>query len=516
MSARRTRLAAASATAVLLPLLGAGVAGAAPDAAPVAGAAGIGDPYYPTYGNGGYDVQHYDLAVRYDPATDRLAGRARIDLRTTQALSSFHLDLVGLTVRAVTVGGAPATWVRRGGHELVVRPARALARGAAVTVDVRYDGVPRSFTDGSGETYGFLTTRDGAVAIGEPEAAAQWFPVDDHPSDKATYRLALTVPKGLETISNGLDTRRTVDGDWATTTWEPAAPMAPYLAFFAIGHFDVHRWRTAAGLPVIDAVDSRIQGPLRARIDATFARQGEVLAAEASWFGPYPFETAGGVVDADAVDYALENQTRPTYPAYVWEDPQSPTQGTDVVVHELAHQWYGDSVSLDRWSDIWLNEGFATYAEWLWNEREFGYTPQEQFDVFYAEPASSDSWTTTPQDPGVADLFSSAVYVRGAMTLQALRATVGDAVFFDVLRSWAGTRRDGNGTTAQFVALAERKAGRPLDALFRAWLSTPRKPGPLPTAATTPARSAEVTGAVQAWRAALDRRLTREAAATQR
>ena len=505
----RRRLALACTTATLLPLLGTGVAAATPEGAPVAGAPGIGDPYYPTYGNGGYDVQHYDLAVRYDPGTARLAGRARIDLRTTEALRSFHLDLVGLTVRAVTVGGTPATWTRRGGHELVVTPAKPLARGAAVTVDVRYDGIPRSFTDNTGETYGFLTTNDGAVAIGEPESAAQWFPVNDHPSDKATYRLALTVPKGLETISNGLDTRRTVDGDWATTTWAPRSPMAPYLAFFALGHFDIHRWQTAAGLPIIDAVDSSIQGPLRTRIDASFARQGEILDAEAGWFGPYPFETAGGVVDRGAVDYALENQTRPTYPAADWDDPVYPTAGDSVVVHELAHQWFGDAVSLDRWSDIWLNEGFATYAEWLWSEREFGFTPQEQFDALYAIPASSDYWQVTPQDPGVRHLFDSAVYGRGAMTLQALRTEVGDAVFFDVLRSWAGTRRYGNGTTQQFIALAERKAGRPLDGLFRTWLSTPGKPKAATAAVGTPARQAQVAVFMQQWQAALEQRVAR-------
>ena len=505
MTGRRRTLALASATAALLPLLGAGVATAAPDAGPGAGAPGIGDPYYPTYGNGGYDVQHYDLAVRYDPGTDRLSGRARIDLRTTQALRSFDMDLVGLTVRAVTVGGAPATWTRRGEHELVVTPATPLPRAAAVSVEVRYDGVPQSFTDSSGETYGFLPTKDGAVAIGEPESAAQWFPVNDHPSDKATYRLALTVPRGLETISNGLDTRRTVDGNWATTTWEPRSPMAPYLAFFALGHFDVHRWRTAAGLPVIDAVDSGIQGPVRARIDASLARQGEILDAEASWFGPYPFETAGGVVDRDAVDYALENQTRPTYPEQAWENPKDPTAGDSVVVHELAHQWFGDSVSLQRWSDIWLNEGFATYAEWLWSEREFGFTPQEQFDALYKTPTSSDFWQVTPQDPGQKHLFDRPVYARGAMTLQALRSEVGDAVFFDVLRTWTSTRRNGNGTTAQFIALAESKAGRPLDGLFRTWLSTPGKPKAA-AAIGSPARQAQVAGFVQKWQSGLVQR----------
>jgi aminopeptidase N len=492
-----------------------------PTAAPAAvpGAPGAGDPYFPTYGNGGYDVRHYNLRVRYNPATDVLSGRATLRARATQSLSRFDLDLVGLTVRTVTVNGRRATWTREGDQELVVTPRRPLRRSHSFTVTVQYSGVPVPFTDPNLGTYGFLTTRDGAIAIGEPQVAAHWYPSNDHPSDKATYRIALTVPKDLQAVSNGLPSAPVVRGRWATTTWRVRHPMASYLAFMAVGRFDIHRWRTGNGLPVIDAVDPAITGPLRARIDASFARQGEMLEAETSWFGRYPYEAAGGLVDQVDVGFALENQTRPTYSSGFWNIPQLPTLGDDVVVHELAHQWYGDSVALDRWRDVWLNEGFATYAEWLWHERQFGFTPQETFDAVYATPADDPLWKLRIGDPGPQHLFDDPVYRRGALTLQALRMTVGDHDFFRILRAWARVHRDGNGTTAQFIALAEQRSGRQLDRLFHDWLFTASKPprssaggfaGPSAAGARSAGRAAQVDAAVQRWTRSLQTRIALE------
>jgi aminopeptidase N len=491
--------------------------GAAPPPQPVAvaptpGSPGAGDPYFPTYGNGGYDARHYDLRVRYDPDSDVLSGRARIRATALQDLSRFDLDLVALNVRQVTVDGRRAAWSRQGDQELVVTPPRPLRRGRSFTVRVRYDGTPVPFADPNLGTYGFLTTSDGAIAIGEPQVAAHWYPVNDHPSDKATYRIALTVPRGIQTVSNGLPTGPVVHGRWATTTWRVRDPMASYLAFLAVGRFDLHRWTTASGLPVLDAVDSGITGPLRARIESSFARQGEILEAESGWFGRYPYEAAGGMVDDVPVAFALENQTRPTYSPRFWNIPSAPTLGDVVVAHELAHQWYGDSVALKRWQDIWLNEGFATYAEWLWTQREFQFTPQETFDALYARPDGDPFWHLKIGDPKPNRMFDEPVYVRGAMTLQALRMTVGDRTFFRILRSWARQHRNGNGTTAGFVALSERVSGRSLDSLFDAWLFTdskpPRPPASAGLAAGTPrGRTAQVAQWVDAWSAGLRRRL---------
>jgi aminopeptidase N len=386
----------------------------------------------------------------------------------------------------------------------VVTPARALKKGRSSSVVVRYDGKPRTFSDPSLGTYGFLKTRDGAIAVGQPEVAAYWYPVNDHPRDKATYTITLTVPRGLQSVSNGLPSKTrysTRSGKrWATTTWTARHRMASYLAFMAVGHFTIHRYRTATGLP---------------EINASLARQKSIIAAESRWFGPYPFEAAGGVVDNVDVGFALENQTRSTYSPGFWDADGRPGDSDYVVAHETAHQWYGDSVSVRRWSDIWLNEGFATYAEWLWLQETKKITPQETFtDTYRSIPANDSFWSVPPGNPGADAVFDGAVYTRGGMTLQALRQAVGDAAFYQILQTWARTHRDGNGSTKQFMALAERISGRQLDALFTAWLFTPRKPAlPAPPSGTplqplvrTPHQQAVRVG-VAAWRADLDRRL---------
>ena len=207
----------------------------------------------------------------------------------------------------------------------------------------------------------------------------------------------------------------------------------------------------------------------------SFARQPEILGFLAQTFGKYPFSAGGGVVDdIPGVGFALENQTRPVYVREFFSDPRS---GDNVVVHELAHQWYGDSLAVGRWQDIWLNEGFATYAEWLWSEREGLATAQDNFDFWYGIfDADHPFWTVTIGDPTPAFLFDFSIYARGAMTLHQLRLTVGDAAFFKILQQWAKTKAGGNVTTPQFIKLAEKISGQDLDPLFQTWLFSPTKP----------------------------------------
>jgi aminopeptidase N len=189
-----------------------------------------------------------------------------------------------------------------------------------------------------------------------------------------------------------------------------------------------------------------------------------------------------------------------------------------VVVHEIAHQWYGNDVALAAWMHMWLNEGFATYAEWLWSGREGLGTPQEIFEFFYNEiPADDPFWDVVIGDPGIPNLFHGAVYVRGAMTLQVLRNQVGDRDFFRILRAWAKRRSGGNGTTAQFVALAERISGQQLDALFDAWLFTPGKPTyGAPAAATATAAATASAARTPPAAASLLERLSKGASEARR
>ena len=462
-----------------------------------AGAAGVGDDYYPLYGNGGYDVAHYLLKISYNPATDRLAGVATISARATETLCRFNLDFQGLTVRSVVVDGRRARWSRSQDHELTVTPRHRLKQGRRFTTVVRYDGVPRTQIDLSVPEeplpYGWIHTDDGAVVVSEPEGSANWFPLNDHPTDKAAFTFVVTVPAGLEAVSNGRLVARRTHGHRTTWVWNAPEPMAPYLATATIGQFDLRSYRTAEGLRMYDAVDPDLYdqpadpedpaSPTLGEIaDGSLARQGEILDFLADRFGPYPFSTGGGIVD-DAPDlfFALENQTRPIYPGSFFTDP---VDGDLLVVHELAHQWFGDSVALAEWKHIWLNEGFATYAEWLWGEDHGLGTTQETFDSVYNDiPAGDPFWDVIVGDPGIPFLFHGAVYDRGAMTLQVLRNQVGDRDFFRILRAWATRRAGGNGTTGQFIALAERISGQQLDQLFETWLFTAGKPA-LPAAAT--------------------------------
>jgi aminopeptidase N len=476
--------------------------------------AGIGDPYYPNYGNGGYDVRHYDLDVRYDPATDVLQGVATIDAQATTSLTVFNLDFVGLTVHGITVNGQPAQW-RRDPHELSISPTRAIRAGQRLTAVVDYSGVPEPTSNGAVSPTiegGFFATDDGAFVAGEPESAATWFPVNDHPLDKASYTFHVTVPADVSVVANGLPIGRprAASPGWMTYVWDARSPMASYLATIDIGHWDVRERRGSNGIRIIDAVDPNLGGIA----DAALAREGEMLDFLAQQFGPYPFQTAGAIVDNVSLNFALETQTRPFYPRVFFEDPGGESGGESAVVHELAHQWFGDTVSVARWQDIWLNEGFATYAEWLWLEHKGLATPQEVFLRRYdGIPAEIPFWSVVIGDPGPALLFDLAVYYRGAMTLQALRNVVRDDAFFDILRTWAREKRGGNGSTPEFIALAEKISGRQLDTLFDQWLFTPTKP-PLPTAAAgQPAPAAFAATAVPArddaitqWRENFDRR----------
>ena len=468
-------------------------------AGPTAGALGVGDAYYPRYGNGGYDVQHYDLAIRYGPANNHLRGVATIDANSTQTLSCFSLDLVGLTVRSITVDGDLATWSRTD-HELMVTPEQPVPADTGFTVVASYDGVPRTFTiPGFGASAGFMPTKDGAIVAGEPEAAAAWFPVNDHPVDRASYTFRITVPTGYRVVANGVPEGRTTTGDWTTHVWQAHDPMASYLATFDVGEWDMRFRQTASGLPVIDAVDPDV-----GRVNRSLRREPEIVSFLESRFGPYPFESVGAIVpDSRRLAFALETQTRPVYSRYFF-----PYGGDYVIVHELAHQWFGDLVAVDRWEHVWLNEGFATYAEWLWNEHEGYDTPGQIFRALWQGIGRrSPFWWVVVGDPGVRDLFDGAVYIRGAMTLQALRDEVGDDDFWTILHSWTELNAFGTGTTQEFIALSEQVSGEQLDDLFDLWLFTPSRPPPSAvTSSGFVSVSPKVAERAAAWLRAFERR----------
>ncbi len=467
MRRSRSRLLAAAVLTVV-GLLGPASPAAAGPPTGVVGSDSGGDPYFPAAGNGGYQVEHYDLDLRYAPGTKALTARARILAETRRkSLRSFNLDLRDLTVSSVRVNGRAARFVQND-QELVVTPKRVLRAGKRFTVDVRYAGTTGQPEDSTGALYGWVSFADGAFVANEPDGASTWFPVNDSPYDKASYDFRITVPRGTVAVANGdLVGSRTRKG-WTTYRWSADEPMASYLAMAASGDYVLTRERTSSGVSIVNAVDKDLSAADLATTRASLAQQPAILAYFSRLFGPYPFSSAGAVVDDDEdPGYALENQTRPIYAG-------APDEST--VAHELAHQWYGDSVTPRRWRDIWLNEGFATYAEWMWDAHRGGDSVQERFDAAYALAATDPFWQLEIGDPGAPELFNGAIYDRGAMTLHALRLEIGDEAFFRVLRGWASRNRYGVVSTADLVRLSERVSGEQLDDLFDTWLYTAGKP----------------------------------------
>ncbi|HVK23536.1 MAG TPA: M1 family metallopeptidase [Actinokineospora sp.] len=460
------------------------LSGPVASAAPSPGAAGIGDAYYPLDGNGGYDVSHYDIRLSYRPGADQLWGTTTITARATQDLSRFNLDFL-LKVKSVRVNNAVATTKTKDG-ELTVTPAKPIAKGSVMTIVVSYDDTPGKY-----ELYGYqawkISADGGALAADEPQIAPWWYPSNDHPLDKATFDVSVAAPKDYQVISNGVlvGTQQQIDG-LVRWNWHSVKPQGTYETLMAIGKFELNQQTAPNGQPFITAYGNDLVYGDAAR--ASVERTPEIIEFEESQFGPYPFEAQGGVVST-GIGFALENQTRPIYSDRFFRRGGN----TYVVAHENAHQWFGDSVSVHGWRDIWLNEGFASYAEYLWSEYLGEGTPAElaQF-TFDSIPADDPFWQVLPGDPGPANQFDDAVYDRGAMALQAIRTAMGDQAFFKTLRKWTAERQYGNGTIEQFQALAEQVSHKDLDSVFTTWLFTAGKPAAGPNGTTAAlARQAE-------------------------
>jgi aminopeptidase N len=433
------------------------------------GADGVGDPYFPKAGNGGYDVGHYDLALGYEPSTHHLSGTATLTAKATQNLSRFDLDLSGMTVKAVRVNHVAAQWVRSGG-ELVVTPRSGLPDGQQFDVAVDYEGSPKTIVGSPvifGLPYGWQYTKDGAFVADEPNGASTWFPANDHPTDKATFRFRITVPAGKTVMANGDLKSRTTSAGHATYDWDETSPMATYLATIDIGDWTVVRGTTPGGIRSISAYDPALKaGVQRAGV---ISLSNRVTDYWATTFGPYPFTSTGAIVDnVPTVGFSLETQTRPLYGFAA--DPNT-------ISHELAHQWFGDSVSVQSWRDIWLNEGFATFAGNLWGEHSgLASTYAAAKGSWNQFPATDPFWDQAIADPGHDGMFSQAVYLRGGMTMALLRHRLGDPTFFKLLQTWTSQHRYGNGTTAQFMALAAQVSHQDLDGFFQTWLFARTKP----------------------------------------
>jgi aminopeptidase N len=430
------------------------------------GSPGLGDPMFPNAGNGGYDVQNYNLKLDYTPSSNQLAATTVITARATQGLSSFDLDFrwPQSGISEVLVNGLAASFARSGEQELVVTPRQGIASGSGFTVSVAYAGTPIVVTDPDQSIEGWVPTDDGAFVVNEPQGSPAWYPCNDNPRDKATFDFSVTVPDGITAMANGVLASHPSSGGKTTWVWKESDPMATYLATTTLGKFDL-TVSSVAGIPSYVAVDPQLpKGQVLTKLP-------EAVQFYSSIYGPYPFNAVGAIVDsAKYVGYSLETQTKPNFPAM-------PDEAT--LVHELSHMWFGDSLTLTKWPDIWLHEGFATWSEWIWSEHEGNKSAAQRFKQLYDSHPASDTRFWGPAvdnflDPAL--LFNGTVYDRGGMTLEALREKIGDLAFFQLLKDWAAQNRHGNVTTPQFISLAEQVSGQDLTAFFDAWIFQDAKP----------------------------------------
>ncbi len=460
---------------------GAPAAPAAPEGAvsalPPPRPAGIGDPLFPHLGNPGYDVLGYDIALAYPGRNDTpMTARTEITARATDRLPRINLDFTRGTVRGVTVNGRPADHARAG-EDLVVTPARTLYPGERLRVAVRHTSDPRG---GGG---GWIRTRDGLAMANQADAARRVFPGNDHPADKARFTFRVTAPQDLTVVANGRRLAREREGARTTWTYRTAHPMATELAQVSIGRSAVLRGTGPHGLPLRHVVPERDRRAARPVVDRTSAQ----IAWMERHVGRYPLETYG-VLSVDApMNFALETQTLSVFGRdFLRAVAEHPERGEGVLVHELAHQWFGNSVTPRRWSDLWLNEGHATWYQALFtDERHDRGSLVRRMRAAYGQ---SDRWRADggppaaprrPAEGGQLELFRPVVYDGSALVLYALRQEIGAAAFAELQRTWVTRHRDGTAGTADFVALASEVAGHDLEGFLHAWLYEERTP-PMP------------------------------------
>jgi aminopeptidase N len=438
------------------------------EANPQAGAPGLGDSLYPDFGNGGYDVKEYflDIEVR-DVKTSELSAVTTIKAQATHDLLSFNLDFIGFEITSLTVNESDAEYSRNG-QELTITPAQPILDGEDFTVVVEYAGVPEELISiALPVEMGWVVFDGGVFVASEPDGAASFYPVNDHPLDKALFTFRVTVPEPYEVAANGVLQETTDNGETTTYLFTLRDPMASYLVTINIGDFDIETMTSSRGIPIRNYYGAG----LPKGVNKPFARQGEMLDFFSEIFGEYPFEVYGSLVlKANTGGLALENQTMSIYGADMID--LGDVEGTEeTVAHELAHQWFGDSVSVADWGDIWLNEGFATYSEGLWIEHLDGRGALDGWvKGVYREVESFPQYFPAPGNPPRDDLFNGGVYYRGGLTLHALRLEVGDEAFFEIIKTYYEKYKGGNATTEDFIAIAEEVSGKDLKEFFDGWL----------------------------------------------
>jgi aminopeptidase N len=433
---------------------------------------GIGDSLFPDLGNPGIDVEHYTVKLRYDHDTNSLQGNVHLDIAVTEDRSFFSLDCDGPDVTAVNIDGSAAQF-DEANPELIITPAKPLSSGDQIGVDVTYHVTPNAVPSVATGQVGWFPTPGGSYVLNEPEGARTWLPSDDHPSDQASFRFEITVPTGVTAVANGAMVEHTTQGSDDTWVWEEDLPMATYLIQVLTGDYELVDGTGPNGLPLLSAVLRQDRERMQPYIDSIPAQ----IDFFDDWFGPYPLHRYGIAIADSAPGLAMETMERSMFSRDDLAAGQVDAPDEQLLLsHELGHQWFGDAVTLRRWTDVWLNESFATYAQWMWLD----HIGAEPIDGSATGALDARSIGSTAR-PTAADLFTYNSYDGGAVILHALRKTIGDDQFFTLLRKWVADNSGTARTTEDFVHLANEVSGRDLSEFFATWLYADHLPTSFPT-----------------------------------
>ncbi len=423
-----------------------------------------GDSRIPGIGNGGYDAQHYDASLQVQE-DGYLKASSVMTAQATQDLDQFNLDFVGFDIGSVKVNGTEANHRREDG-ELIIEPKDRISKDQTFAVEVEYEGKPEPFPSKYAPVpLGWNTFEGGSFVVSEPDGTRAWIPVNDHPTDKATYDFRITVPKPLVAAANGV--LQSVEESEETRTYHFRAmdQMASYLATVHVGRYELSEQEGPDGVPIRNYFPEDI----KTAAEHDFARVPEMMKLFGDKFGPYPFEVYGNIVMDTNLGgaAALETQTLSLYDRGMVTGDR---RFENVVAHELAHHWFGNSVSPSDWKDIWLNEGLASYAEVLWTEHTQGYDAMQR-SLRQAEAIVKRHGSSAPiAEPPATGLFDAKVYKGGTLAVHALRREVGDDAFFEILKAYHERHRDGTASTEDLVAVSSEVAGRDLNEFFDRWV----------------------------------------------
>ncbi|MCB0979476.1 MAG: M1 family metallopeptidase [Ilumatobacter sp.] len=430
---------------------------------------GTGDRLFPQLGFTGIDVQHYDVTIDYHPDQQSIDGAVVADITATTALTEFWLDSVGLDISQVTVDGAPVAFQTQRGELVITLPAPVSA-GTSFTTEVTYSGRPNAAASAVGIPNGWFHSPGGSYVLNEPDGARTWMPCNDHPSDKASFTFHLGVPAGMAAVANGELVSHDTEAAGERWTWDQAEPTATYLILLLTGQYEIAESQSSSGVPILSVALTQ-DADLLARYNELTARQIDFFE---QYFGPYPLARYGVALTDSFGGLAMETQGRSMFSS---EDIGGRFDyGENLLLgHELAHQWFGDAVTPADWGDIWLNESFATYGEWMWlEEAGLGTVDDSARNALANRPPGATG------TPSVGEMFGYNSYDGGAAVVHALRRTIGDDAFFTLLRRWIGENNGTSRTTADFIALAQQVAGQDLTAFFDTWLFATRPPSSFP------------------------------------